>query len=293
MNDQTANNQIDAIAKALQELAQKQTASDVVFNDLRFLEFRAKPAEENYGKGLIFTGKGYTKQLVFNANPDRFFSSENIDVGRNRSYYIDNVKVLSAAELGETVVKSNLRELGRLNGLIVDGSVVVNGYLHYNAYSDRLGLGTESPNAALSVMEDSIEVMVGTSAEQHGILGTFSSVDLDIVTDNTPRITVSGGGNIELGNPKTSPTQVRVHGKLSVGVANPDPAVDLHVAGPVRLNNHIQMYASQPPMSGTYTVGDIIWNTEPAVGRCVGWVCLRAGSPGSWYPFGEIKERGF
>lgn len=291
MNDQTAT-QIDAIAQALKELTQKQSSQDIVINDLRFLEFRAKSAEDNYGKGLIFTGKGYTKQLIFGGNPERFFSSENIDLARNRHLSIDNVKVLTESELGESVTKSNLQELGRLKGLVIDGSMVINGYLHYNAASDRLGIGTESPNAVFSVMEDSIEVMLGTTNAGNGLVGTYSSIGLDIVTDNTARISISGNGNIDLGNPNKPAIQTRVHGKLSVGVATPDPAVDLHVAGPVRLNNHIQMYASEPPISGSYTAGDIIWNSNPTVGRFVGWVCLRAGSPGSWYPFGEIKERG-
>ena len=79
---------------------------------------------------------------------------------------------------------------------------------------------------------------------------------------------------------------------MSVGVKVADPNVDLHVAGPVRLNNHIQMYATAAPTTGTYTVGDIVWNQNPSVGKFVGWVCVRAGTPGSWYPFGQIAERG-
>ena len=273
----------DLVAAAHQPVAQEIT---------QFLEFRARKGEENFGKGIIWSGKGYTKQLVYNGNPDRFFSSESIDLDKDKNFSIGNTAVLSTKELGSTVLKSNLQTVGRLQGLIVDGSVNINQYLIYNGTTDRLGLGTEAPNAAFSVAENAIEVMLGTNDDFHGMVGTFASTDFDIVTDNTTRISVKANGNIDLGNVKRNPIQVKINGKLSVGVENPDPAVDLHVAGAVRFSGHIQMYASNSPQEGTYAVGDIVWNTAARVGTGVGWVCLRAGSPGAWYPFGEIKERG-
>lgn len=293
MNDQTSN-PIDIISKALAEIAEtRSTAADVVYNDLRFLEFKAKKNESNYGKGLIFTGQGNAKQFVFNAKPDQFFSSESINLDKNKEYLIGGVNVLSSTELGSTVTKSNIREVGRLKGLVVDGSVNINQYLFYNGSVDRLGLGTEAPNAALSIAEGAIEVMVGTIFDTgHGMIGTYASHDLDIVTDDTPRVTIKANGNIDLGNPTKNPIQVAVHGKLSVGVKVPDPGVDLHVNGAVRLNNHLQTYASEPPNAGSYSVGDIVWNSNPRAGAGVGWICTKAGSPGLWNPFGDIKERG-
>ena len=285
--DQTLTD-LNRVLKELVAAAHQPVAQEIT----QFLEFRARKGEENFGKGIIWSGKGYTKQLVFNGNPDRFFSSESIDLDKDKNFSIGNTVVLSTKELGSTVLKSNLQTVGRLQGLIVDGSVNINQYLIYNGATDRLGLGTEAPNAAFSVAENAIEVMLGTNDDFHGMVGTFASTDFDIVTDNTSRISVKANGNIDLGNAKRNPIQVKVNGKLSVGVENPDPAVDLHVAGAVRFSGHIQMYASNSPQEGTYAVGDIVWNTAARVGTGVGWVCLRAGSPGAWYPFGEIKERG-
>jgi len=291
MNELT-NNPLDTIAKALSELSEHRTAIDAVYSDLRFLQFKGQTAEENYGKGLLFIGGSYNKQFTLGANPDRFFSTENIDLAKDRHFSINGSTVITEKELGPTVIKSSLKQVGRLNGLIVDGSINVNQYLFYNGTSDRLGLGTDAPNAALSVAENAIEVMIGTTDNLHGMIGTYASTDLDIVTDSTPRITVKGNGNIDLGNPNRNPVQVTINGKLSVGVTVPDPTVDLHVAGPARINNKLHISATEPPRSGTYGTGDIVWNSEPRVNQYVGWVCLRSGSPGSWYPFGEIKERG-
>jgi hypothetical protein len=285
--DQTLTD-LSRVLKELVDAAHQPVAQEIT----QFLEFRARKGEENFGKGVIWSGSGYTKQFVFNGNPDRFFSSESIDLGKDRHLSIGGTVVLSSKELGSSITKSNLQTVGRLNGLIVDGSLNINQYLIYNGVTDRLGLGTDAPNAALSVAENAIEVMLGTNDAFHGMVGTFASTDFDIVTDNTTRISVKANGNVELGNPNRNPIQVKINGKLSIGVENPDPAVDLHVAGAVRFGGHIHMYAATPPQEGTYSVGDIIWNTSARVGTGVGWVCLRAGSPGAWYPFGEIKERG-
>jgi hypothetical protein len=240
------------------------------------------------GKGLLWAGKGHTKQFIFAANPDRFFSSENIDLARGKSITVNNIKLFDEKELGPTVVKSNLREVGRLNGLIVDGDVSVGQYLTFYSATNRLALGTESPNAALSVCEDGIEVVVGTKDSVRGFIGTYASHSLDIVTDNAARITIAAGGNIQLGNPKLPPVQVSVHGKLSVRVATPDPEVDLHVAGAVKFANRLQTVGKTYPTAGTYNAGDIVWNAEPKINQYAGWICVQAGAPGLWEPFGKI-----
>jgi len=240
------------------------------------------------GKGLLWTGEGYTKQFVLRS-PDRFFSSENIDLNKDKSFSVNGISVLSASELGSTVTKSSLREVGRLKGLIVDGSVSINQYIYYNSTSSRLGIGTEEPNAGLSVAEDGIEVMIGSRDASRGMIGTFASHSLDIVTGDTPWISISPSGNIQLGNTSQEPVQVSISGKLAVKVAVPDPNVDLHVAGPIRFHGHLHIYADEIPTAGSYKVGDIIWNNAPRSGKSVGWVCTVSGSPGVWNAFGLIN----
>lgn len=40
----------------------------------------------------------------------------------------------------------------------------------------------------------------------------------------------------------------------------------------------------------TYAVGDRVYNTAPAAGGTLGWVCTTAGSPGTWKTFGTIAS---
>jgi len=240
------------------------------------------------GKGLLWAGKGYTKQLVFFSNPDRIFMSENLDLGKGKGITANNIRLLDEQELGPTVTKSSLRQVGRLQGLIVDGDISVSQYLSFKSETNRLGLGTEDPNAALSIVDGDVELVFGTKDTVKGFIGTYASHNLEIGTDNTARIIISTSGNINLGNPKIAPVQVSVHGKLSVRVATPDPEVDLHVNGPVRFNNKLQTVGSSYPTSGSYNAGDIVWNSTPRINQYVGWVCVQAGAPGLWEPFGKI-----
>lgn len=262
--------------------------ADVKLEKYSPLEFKSTKEESIYGKGLLWTGTGITKQLVMAANPDRLFLTEHLDVAKDKTFSIGNVSVLSEKELGPTVTKSNLKELGRLRGLTVDGDVQINQYMFYSAESDRLGLGTDQPHAALSVAEDAIEVILGTREHTRGMVGTYASIPFDIVTDSRPRISIESNGNIKLGNTTQAPIQVSVHGKLAIRVNNPDPEVDLHVNGPIRYHGHIHQYADTPPSTGEFIKGDVVWNTNPQVGSYAGWICTVSGNPGRWAAFGAL-----
>lgn len=47
---------------------------------------------------------------------------------------------------------------------------------------------------------------------------------------------------------------------------------------------------SAVPTTGSWRRGDIMWNTGAAAGGRVGWVCVTAGTPGTWQPFGAIDS---
>ena len=275
---------LDTITKALKDLAEGREGS---ISNPTFVEFKSNDTGL-YGKGFIWSGEGNSKQIVFNGNPDRFFISENIELGKDKSVLIDNSPVLSAHELGNSVTKSNLRQLGRLKGLLVDGDVVIDQYVFYKSTSSRIGIGIEMPNSALSVAEEGLEIVIGAENSK-GKIGTFASNDLNIVTDNTPRITVEASGNIKFGNKAEGPIQVSVHGKLSIGVQTMDSRADLHIKGPIKFNDKLHQYKSSPPEFGSHERGDIVWNSEPEKGKSVGWICVRSGEPGEWLTFGEIK----
>lgn len=278
------NEKLNALLELLKDLLTDSSAKNVL-EGLQHIAFK----KEIHGKGIIWNPeKGHAKQFVFNS-PDKLFSSENLDLANGKHLSIDGIKIIDQQELGPTITKSGLKEVGRLKGLIVDGSLSVNQYLYYDASTDRLGLGTEQPHAALSIADQGVEIIFGSHEYNKAAIGTFNSADVVLVTDNTPRVTLSAGGNIELGNRNFGPIQVSINGTLGVDVKTPDPRVKLHVNGPIKFNDSVHLSGSEPPQGGAFNQGDIVWNSNPEQKRYVGWVCIKSGNPGIWCQFGEIK----
>lgn len=54
-------------------------------------------------------------------------------------------------------------------------------------------------------------------------------------------------------------------------------------AGP-EINGTVVTWSGAPPSTGTWSVGDIIYNTSPSSGGIFAWVCTTAGTPGTWSP---------
>ena len=284
VNDITVSGNIKAKSIEVDEIK-----SDLRLERSSSLEFKGDKSSSIFGKGLIWTGSGYTKQLILSTNPDRLFSTESIDLASDRAYYINNVKIIDEKELSPTISKSNLKEVGRLRKLHVSGSLNVGDQLFYDPEINRLSLGTDQPNGTLSVYEDGVEVIIGIKEYTKGCVGTFASHDLEIVTDDTARMTFFANGNMQMGYQNSS-ANVAIYGKLSVNVKNSDPTVDLHVRGPVKFNDVLHTHGEHPPEEGVYKKGDLMWNSSPQEGGCVGWVCIKSGTPGLWRSFGMIDR---
>ena len=43
------------------------------------------------------------------------------------------------------------------------------------------------------------------------------------------------------------------------------------------------------PTSGSWSQGDIVFNSAPTTGGFIGWVCVATGTPGTWKTFGAIS----
>ena len=56
-----------------------------------------------------------------------------------------------------------------------------------------------------------------------------------------------------------------------------------------KIGNKIHYFGTAAPTTGTWNTGDIIYNTNPAAGGYIGWVCVAGGTPGTWKTFGAIS----
>lgn len=256
----------------------------------QYLEFAADNEQgTNIGTGLLWPSKPYNKQFVYMTNPDRFFMTENVDIANDREFMIGGLSVLNAGTLGNGVVNSSLKKLGNLTELNVDGNVNFGDVFFFDSANGRASFGNLEPQATFSVYDatNDVEIMLTGDRSGRGRIGTLNTKALDLVTDDQVRISVEENGNITLGQELRDSTVIRAYGKLSVGVKNPKE--QLEVAGNIKFANKLMATGDEPPTSGNYNKGDIVWNTEVRPTGWAGWICVSAGSPGLWKPFGQIS----
>jgi len=274
----------------VEKLDVKELSVDVRNERNSSLEFIPNTGETVAGKGLFWRDTGApTKQFVWHTNPDRLFSTESIDLANGKHISMGTTPVITHDSLGVGIVNSSLQNLGVLNNLEVNGDVTIDQYIFWESSSNRLGIGTEAPNAALSIVSLDAEFIIEPEGETIRI-GAWTNDDLDIITDDTTRLSIKANGTIQAGT-NTNPTAVvKVFGQLGIGVTNIDPDVSLSTSGPVKLDGRKMQSGATAPSAGAYALGDMVWNSNPQPTGYVGWVCTRAGTPGLWKPFGPISS---
>jgi hypothetical protein len=255
----------------------------------QFIEF-ANPTGGPVNTGLLWSGAGHNKQLIFKDGPDRFWITENLDMPGESSYMIDGEAVISKNGLGTNVKDSNLSSVGTLKKLTVAGTVNIADHIFFNPSSERLSIGTEDPSGKVTIYDyaNDVELILDSNDKGYGVIGTYNTKGLEIVTDQQARITVELNGDVTVGHENKDGTHTRVYGKLSVGIKN--PREQFEVAGNIRWGNRLFANGDRPPLSGSYSFGDIIWNSNPKAQTYIGWVCIQGGTPGQWKPFGLISN---
>jgi hypothetical protein len=153
------------------------------------------------GKGFQWSDGRKSKGLVYRNNQANL--SLSLNLADDLSFKISDTDILSLTELGSTVTKSNLKIVGTLKSLKVAGNADISDVLYVSGDSNRVGINIDSPRLALGIKENNVEIAIGSNKSDTAIIGTVSSSHVDIITDNTPRISIYRTG------------EVRVHGRLS------------------------------------------------------------------------------
>ena len=279
-------NAIEQLSNAVSDVVRTAiTVDDFVLQTKKPVEFLSQGSEKDvYGLGLQWRATGTTKQFIYRANPDRIWTSESIDLRDGQSYMIGNASVLSKDGLGAGIRNSNLSTVGVLQNLRTAGDLSIDDNIFYSSSSERLGFGTDAPNGTISLASYDSELIIDVEGPNAKI-GTFTHDNFEIVTSNTTRISVSSTGYIAVPDPNAV---VGIMGKVGIGVSNPAQDASITIAGPIRYQGKKHEYDSAIPQYGSYSKGDIVWNTDPKPSGYVGWVCVREGTPGEWRTFGKI-----
>ena len=159
----------------------------------------------------------------------------------------------------------------------------------FDVNTSRLGLGTDSPNSAFSIVDDGVELVLGAKDTVKAFVGTFAAHDLELGTNNTASISLLAGGNIVIGNPNSGYHKVSMMGLVGINTQTPDQRSALHVNGALKYNDKLHFSSDAAPTMNSYTKGDICWNDNPQAGKHVGWICVQSGNPVIWNGFGRIE----
>ena len=183
--------------------------------------------------------------------------TDNLDVGE--SIRIGGNEVLWKERLGNSVTKSRLQELGVLKELNVADTL--------NVFKNSVGINTTEPAGIFGIVKDGIEISTDVKGDT-GFVGTANSDPFAIGSGGEPTLYISHDNK--------------------VGIKIKRPKADLDVAGYIRYQGQTQQYLDAMPTAGTWSQGDIVWNTRPERGTVLGWVCIKPGAPGTWRPFVSI-----
>jgi len=238
------------------------------------LEFKSTRDQTIYGLGLVWAGNGSQRELFMYSDPDRLRTTESFDLAEGQSYYIGGHPVLTTDRLGNSVAHSSLVTVGPLNSLAVSGDTVLHGSLSVD------GIATLK----------TLEFTDGTKNVIIDKTGVGSFTDITIKSAGHEAL-YADAHEINIGDRALTNRPIKVFGLLSVGISNPDPSLQFAVNGDVAIGGKKFTNANQAPTIGTWSQGDICWNTTPLPSSFIGWVCIQTGSPGTWAGFGLIASQ--
>jgi hypothetical protein len=214
-----------------------------------FGNWHAKTFDELNGKGITWNCDAGSVQLIYRTG-NRIWTNSNFDLSVDSSYMIDNIPVLSSNSLGQTITRSNLRQVGALTALSVIGTASLGGFAFFDETTARLGLGTDEPTAAISILDNNVEITIGSPASGLASIGTHSNHDIAFISDNTARMTIKNSGEIHISDQISKSGVLRVFGSIYAD----------SIVSDVRINRSSSVEFTATKDNNIYDKG-LEWNT--------------------------------
>lgn len=241
-------------------------------------------ADANAGVAIRLDCSNNGRHGIFDSSfLGNYFFGCHVDGNLDAGYKTDNLNNYS-------VFVACYEESGWTPSSFTGGTTALGGLLAQALNSGAMTVG----NGAISGFNStngSANLTVGRSQNITNTVLTFSSVDQDIW-----RLTKETGRWFLRWANFGPATPLSIYGHETT-VAN-GYARDLTANGGIGLANYYlgnvaQMkfrgLAAAAPTTGSWLVGDIVYNTNPTAGGYVGWICVTAGTPGTWKTFGAIS----
>lgn len=246
----------------------------------------AKNRETLHNSGILWGEVG--PRLTFDRFKNKLVLTGGIDFDSGSEITINGKQVLTETALGKNIKSSGLTRLGVLDQLEVDGPASFDG-----VYVNSIIIGLESEaRQAITATEDKISWGLGELKDQ-----------LVLKIDQPKGIALQQGDDVVAvfdADASVVESDLVVNGQA---VANRDLAVkgnlgvakDLVVGAGARVTSEgaakfasVQIgantisWADVKPEFGKFNTGDIVFCSQPEVGKAAGWICVKGGEPGTW-----------
>lgn len=193
------------------------------------------------------------------------------------------------------IVVSNTNRLQIINNMLQNGSgigiqVGLDSSVNHDNVSDFIIANNNIYNitaTGIYVSKCQHGNITGNRIRTYGASGGF--VDRAIFVYNSNHIQVSAN---QIFNDNGAEQTISTGGTNIDVMIGPnlvsDPSTDISVYYGIPGSKRI-VFGSSIPAIGTWQQGDIIINVAAVAGGYIGWVCVTAGTPGTWKAFGAIS----
>lgn len=219
--------------------------------------------DELVSKGFSWTWGNGKVDLSYQSGNRLKLSGGDLDLAPNKSYKIDNTEVITIDSLGPTIAKSNLKELGNLNSLTVTGNAFISEFAYFASGFGRLGLNTDEPNGALSIVENDVELVLGSPNYGRAQIGTYTNHDVTFITDNTDRIVIKNDGKVIFGDATTKSANVTIYGTLNVDTLVSDNRIERFSSLEIKSSRDSTTYGKGIIWTGTGNTKQFIMMAGP------------------------------
>lgn len=206
------------------------------------VEVRGNIIAESLGVGTIeLTGRlmGAGVEKLGNtmiAQVRESIAQSGIDTAEIRS---GDKTILTAAELGDTVLTSSLRKVGTLNNLETTGETNLSETLY--AYRRRVGINTLEPSHTFEVNDGEVQFMVEKVAQNRVFVGTQRNQAMTLGANGKNNLSIDTDGSVTINDLKL--------GAVTISTTSQTPTWSGHT-------------------------GELVFNDSPRVGQPSFWCCL-------------------
>lgn len=165
---------------------------------------------------------------------------------------VEGQPIVTGATLNNKITHTNIQKLGVLKNLIVIGESYLDESLYVS--NKKIGINTRDPERTLDIWDQEVQIVIAKRLKDVGFIGTLRNQKLILSSNNKDNLTLHPDGTISVK-------------EIYIG--------------------NINHCSSKTKPTDNKPIGHVVWNEQPTIGSCVGWISLGGAR---WAKFGIIED---